>query len=184
MIINCLSFGATAFTRKGRLMLVWIPLMNLLICLITMIVFACVQVDDYKKNLAEKYNETQGGTDDYLDTLHAKFSCCGLSDMELNVTGDPSLFKPAKDMLTIFPRSCCVDLAENDTCTFESNYQRTCDAEYSRKAHVFDFVAVSLLIISILWTIALLSVNKNEWESLFPHLTEEFQTTPAWFAAS
>lgn len=145
-------------------MVVRIPLIILFSGLIWVIVSCCVQAKTlktiYRQNLIERYNETQGNTDDYLDTLHT-WRCCGTIDMEVNVTEDANVFKPAQDMLTRFPRSCCPSLAEKDLCTFERIYKRPCDHQYIGQVNGFYFGTVLQLLLSIGCIFAIHSVYKT-----------------------
>lgn len=136
---------------------------------------------NYRNHLAQIYNRTQGGNTNYLDTLHKTFSCCGTSDMKLNVSGDPNLFEPAYNMLTRLPKSCCIEeLNEGDQCSFEHIYEKPCDLEHFHRVHVFDMVALSLLIISLVWKLAFHFIYSRS-DSLFNEFTkaERIQTIKA-----
>ena len=163
------------------MLLVKFPLITIISALICMVVFVPLRLDRdfFRSKLIEKYNATQGEPEDYLDRLHTKFSCCGTNDFQVNVTDDGNVFKLKDDMLTRFPRSCCSTLAEEEQCTFEKIWKTTCETVRARKALVFDLVQVALLVLSILWMVGLHFVYKNEWESLFPHLTGTFQNFKA-----
>ena len=155
--------------------------MTLSFSLVLMVVLASLRFDrdSYRSKLIDKYNATQGEPEDYLDRLHTKFSCCGTNDFQVNVTDDGSVFKLKDDMLTRFPRSCCPSLDKHEKCTFEKIWPTTCEAEHSRKTLVYDLVHGTFLIVSILWMVGLHFVYKNEWESLFPQLTDTFQNVKA-----
>lgn len=110
--------------------------------------------DTYAARLAQLYNDTQGGTNDYLDQLHVKISCCGVSGMQLNTDSDPTDFRiPSRDVFSKLPQSCCASLDENERCTYDRIYLNTCDAEYAGRLTVFNVVVSTFLFVSLIWKI-------------------------------
>ena len=121
----------------------------------------------YHDKLTKLYNDTQGNTDEYLDKVHSQFLCCGVTGMKLNVIGDPNLFEPDKGVLTRLPKSWCSVLDANDQCVFTNIYQTPGDLKHFQKVHTFNWFAVPVLILSIIWKIVFHFAYKNGSDSLF-----------------
>ena len=121
----------------------------------------------YGSKLSKLYNETQGGTNEYLDALHVKFTCCGVSGMMINPELDRTSFQlPGYDAFTKIPKSCCAELEENE-CTDDHIYSNTCDAAYSIKVKVFDFVMAAFLFGSLIWKVLLIFSYRKHSDQLF-----------------
>lgn len=119
----------------------------------------------YRRKLAQLYNETDGGTNDYLDTLHTKFSCCGTSEMRLNITNDTTVFEPVYGIITRFPKSCCVEPEEH--CGSAHIYQRPCDVQHFKRVKLFAWITVSLLVVSLIWKILMVFAYRKHSNTLF-----------------
>lgn len=131
---------------------------------------------NYRHNLAQTYNDTQGGTNEYLDKLHSRFLCCGTSGMQLNVTGDSNLFEPDNGKLTRLPRSCCP--VRNDLskcrCTSTNIYKTPCDVPYVEKVRAFYFFAMPTLVVALVWKIIFHFLYKR-LDSFFDEVTDTEQ---------
>lgn len=153
-----LSFPAL----KGFLVLVKYPLIILSIALISASVEFYLQSDNsfsvpYAEKLAEIYRDSQGNSNEYLNTLHGRFSCCGVSKMRFNIDSDPTKFRvPAFDIAAEFPHSCCPSLDSFDRCTYTLIYWDTCDTKYTQRATIFNVVVTISLFASLIWKIILI----------------------------
>lgn len=163
------------------MLLVYIPIMTLFGVLIGTVVFVSIDYGAsynrfYRDSLVKTYNRTQGDTNQYLDTLHAKFKCCGISKMQLNVDGDPHLFKPTNGTLTRLPKSCCVELDADDRCSAEHIYETPCDVRHFKSVRDFNLFSIAILISWLVWKGLFCFAYKKGSDSLFEELLKKERT--------
>lgn len=152
--------------------MVQFPIVLLIIVLVGFSVILYIQSGydhgyTYRRSLATRYNETQGGTNDYLDQLHEQQFCCGTRDMKTNIANDTTVFEPANGMVTRFPRSCCRVLEEHQNCSSTNIYRRPCDVLHYQRVKLFDYVTVPLVVIALLWKLSMIAIYRSNENSLF-----------------
>ena len=116
----------------------------------------------YREQLVIKYNEMETKENAlYLNRLHRKFSCCGVTGQKFNITNDPSVWNPDDEVLRKLPKSCCSNLDANQQCTSNAVYQTTCDDAFQKAAHTYKTIVIILLSVSIVFTLITLFALKR-----------------------
>lgn len=168
--INSIEVTNGTLLRQGRNYLVYFPIILLTIVLIGTVAVLSIQSSFdygriYRRKLADLYNETDGGTNSYLDTLHTKFLCCGTSSMKLNVTNVTTVFEPVDGVFAQFPNSCCVEPKEH--CGSEHIHQLPCDVPHFKRVKIFHWVTVSFLVVSLIWKVFMVFAYQKHSDTLF-----------------